>query len=147
MSCPATRRRTEMAKREGHCLCGEVRFAAEIESEDMGACHCGMCRRWSGGPLVEVQAWSLEFLSGEPKVYRSSEWAERLFCPACGTHIAFRTQDGAFHAVGAGAFDPPLTGKLTMEVFIDEKPQGYAFAGDHKTMTGAEVMAAFSGKE
>ena len=136
-----------MARREGHCLCGEVRLAAEIASEDMGACHCGQCRRWGGGPLVEVQASALEVVAGGPATFRSSEWAERLFCPTCGTHVAWQMQDRSFIAVNAGAFDPPLSGALTLEVFIDRKPEGYAFAGDHKRMTEAEVMAAFTGKE
>jgi hypothetical protein len=34
----------------------------------------------------EAFAWS----KGEPAVYRSSRIAERLFCPSCGTQLAFR---------------------------------------------------------
>lgn len=129
-----------MARREGKCLCGTIRFAAEVEREDYGACHCSICRRWAGGPSIEAMGSSIEFIEGEPTIFRSSEWGERLFCPACGTHIAYRNQDGSFLGINPMIFDPPLTGKFTMEVFIDDKPDTYAFVGDHPRLTGAEVM-------
>ena len=133
--------------RTGHCLCGEIAFETELQSEDIGACHCTTCRGWSGGPFIEVQTGPLTFTRGEPKIYASSEWAERLFCPTCGTHICYRTLDGAFHATNAAAFDEPPTGTMAVEVFIDHKPASYAFAGERTRMTGAEVMAAFAGNE
>ncbi|WP_075222962.1 GFA family protein [Acuticoccus yangtzensis] len=131
--------------RTGRCLCGGIEVTAELKAEDMGACHCTMCRKWSGGPFMEVETGALTFTKGEPTVYASSEWAERLFCPTCGTHICYRTKDGAFHATNAALFDEAPTGTLAMEVFIDQKPDSYAFAGERKTMTAAEVMAAFAG--
>ena len=133
--------------RTGHCLCGGVTFEADLKSEDIGACHCATCRGWSGGPFVEVEATAVRFTKGEPKIYDSSEWAERLFCPDCGTHICYRTKDGAFFAVNAAAFDEPPKGTLAVEVFIDQKPASYAFEGERMRMTGAEVMAAFAGNE
>ncbi|WP_226576991.1 GFA family protein [Acuticoccus sediminis] len=133
--------------RTGRCLCGAIEFETELQSEDVGACHCSMCRKWSGGPYVEVQTGPLTFTKGEPTAYNSSDWAERLFCPTCGTHICYRTKDGSFHAVNAAAFDSPPTGTLALEVFIDEKPDTYAFEGERKRMTGAEVMAAFAGND
>ena len=32
----------------GGCLCGAVRFTAEADDDGIVACHCTMCRRWSG---------------------------------------------------------------------------------------------------
>ncbi len=55
--------------------------------------------------------------------------------------------DGSFANVPLAVFDPPLDLPLTVEIFIDEKPSGYAFAGSTQKMTGAEVMAAFAGRE
>jgi hypothetical protein len=31
------------------------------------------------------------------------------------------------------------------EIFVDNKPAGYAFAGDHPRLTEAEFLAQFSG--
>ena len=38
----------------GHCLCGAVSFEAEVEKRESHACHCGMCRRWSGSAMLAV---------------------------------------------------------------------------------------------
>ena len=42
----------------GGCICGAVRFEAKPESDEMGVCHCGFCRRWSGVvSLDDAFAW------------------------------------------------------------------------------------------
>jgi len=85
---------------------------------------------------------------GEDKVsrYDSSEWAERAFCSACGTHLFYRLKQTDQHMLSAGLFD--LDGELEFDhqIFIDEKPSYYCFADKTKNMTGAEVFAAFSGE-
>jgi hypothetical protein len=37
--------------REGHCLCGAVRFSADGEPKWTGYCHCQSCRRHTGAPV------------------------------------------------------------------------------------------------
>ena len=59
----------------GGCLCGAVTYTANIENARFGACHCPMCRRWTGGPLLNVRAAKVEF-AGTPTVYGSSDWAD-----------------------------------------------------------------------
>jgi hypothetical protein len=78
---------------EGGCLCGGVRYRIHTEPHDASYCHCRMCQRSTGAPVVpwlttasEGFAWT----RGEPAVYRSSPEAERLFCPTCGTQMVFR---------------------------------------------------------
>ncbi len=79
---------------EGGCLCGGVRYRISAAPHDAGYCHCRMCQRASGAPVV---AWltmasdGFAWISGEPAVYRSSAGAERLFCGACGTQMVMRT--------------------------------------------------------
>ena len=43
-----------MKTREGGCLCGAVRFTARNVPAKAGACHCDMCRRWTGSALIGV---------------------------------------------------------------------------------------------
>jgi hypothetical protein len=108
-----------------------------------------MCRRWVGGPLLAVAA------AGPPRfddvaalgVYRSSAWGERLFCKSCGSSVLWRGLDGTFHHVPAGLIDDLDGMTLTTEIFIDEKPACYAFAGERRRMTGAEVMATLGGED
>ena len=67
---------------KGNCLCGKVRISAKHVSTHAGACHCGMCRKWSGGPLMAVNCGTEISFEGTENIsiYDSSEWAERGFC-------------------------------------------------------------------
>ena len=71
------------------CLCGSVRMSAVNASNKVGACHCRMCRKWGGGPFMEVDCGTEVSFSGEEniRVYDSSNWAERGFCNNCGSHL------------------------------------------------------------
>ena len=76
----------------GGCLCGQLRYEARAPI-DAGYCHCRLCQRSSGAPVL---AWAgfptatFSFAKGEPQSYRSSPGALRDFCASCGTQIAFR---------------------------------------------------------
>jgi hypothetical protein len=41
-----------------------------------------------------------------------------------------------------GAFDDESVFELVGEIYVDEKPPGYNFAGEHPRQTGAEFMAS-----
>lgn len=130
----------------GGCACGAVRFTAAVKGEHMDACHCGTCRRWSAGPFMGLEVAQLAFADPSAVgVWASSPFAERLFCPACGSSIGYRMKDGSFTTVSAFVFDEPVEPALGVEVFIDAKPPTYAFAGDTRKMTGAELAALFAG--
>lgn len=49
----------------GNCLCGAVQFSAKQASNHVGACHCGMCRKWGGGPLMAVDCGTAVSFEGE----------------------------------------------------------------------------------
>lgn len=76
--------------------------------------------------------------------YKSSEWAERVFCKTCGSNMAWRAPEMGFTAVPAFAFDPPVAITLESELYIDEKPATYDLAGERTRMTAAEVEALFA---
>ena len=46
-------------------------------------------------------------------------------------------------AVMPQAFDDPSQFELAAEVFIDEKPGNYSFAGNSKKLTGEEFMGLY----
>lgn len=76
----------------GGCLCGEMRYEAAGEPFHLTECHCSMCRRASGAPMVawfSVPRMQLRWLRGTPQAYRSSAHATRSFCPRCGTQLTF----------------------------------------------------------
>lgn len=132
---------------KGQCLCGAVKFEATPRKVEMDACHCRMCRRWAGGPLMTVNCEALTVADESALgVFASSEWAERCFCKSCGSTLFWRMRDGSLTAVAAQAFDDPAQFPFEVEIFIDEKPNNYAFANQTRKMTGAEVAAAFETK-
>ncbi|MGI9352315.1 MAG: GFA family protein [Rhizobiaceae bacterium] len=77
----------------GGCMCGKVRY--EVAGKTLGSmlCHCRMCQRFSGAPILEGTTFpkdTFRFTKGEPKIYQSSKIAERGFCGDCGTPMIFR---------------------------------------------------------
>ena len=139
MSAESTRERCQ-------CLCGAVQFEVGVKAREMGVCHCSMCRRWSGGAFMAVGCENVTFQNeAAVGVYSSSEWGERCFCKACGSTLMWRSKDGEHQAVSVQTFADPGSFRFASQIFIDEKPASYSFAETTRNMTGAEVMAAFSG--
>jgi hypothetical protein len=130
----------------GHCLCGAVTFTAEDVDPHVHACHCSMCRNWTGGPMQAAQAGSVTF-RGEQHIkrYASSEWAERGFCSECGTSLFYCLKEPQMYMLATGCFDDAEQFSLAGEIYIDEKPGGYEFAGEHPRLTGAEFLASIGG--
>ena len=132
------------AKRiEGHCLCGAVTVRGTPVRGHVEACHCNMCRRWSGIAFLGVQCGSAVEIEGEEHVvrYRSSDWAERGFCGRCGSNLFYRFIPADNYSFLAGLFPDDALQPIAEEIFIDEKPPYYAFAGEAEKLTGAEVLA------
>ena len=127
----------------GQCLCGAVKYTADGVETDHHACHCGMCRRWAGGSALFCAATKSVRFEGEANIsrYASSEWAERGFCKACGTPMFYRFVRANAYMMSVGVFDDTSPFKLTREIFIDKKPEGYALAGDLPRWTVAEPLA------
>ena len=86
-------------------------------------------------------------ITGEEHIvtYASSDWAARSFCGRCGTGLWWRlTEAEAIYVVSAGTLDDPRGLVLTKEIYVDCKPDGYAFAGDHPRLTCAEFEATWN---
>jgi hypothetical protein len=75
----------------GGCLCGAVRYQLQSPPFEAGYCHCRLCRRSTGAPVVAFATVPMEHfvLTGaEPRRRRSTDFGERWFCAECGTQIA-----------------------------------------------------------
>lgn len=140
---------SEIINASGQCLCGAVTLTAQSINDNVGACHCGMCRKWSGGPLLVLDCQSNLNISGQEHItaFESSEWAERGFCQQCGTHLFYRLKDNNQYMVPVGFFDGLEGLNFDHQIFIEEKPDYYDFANDTKNMTGEEVFAQFAPSE
>ena len=136
---------SKTAEKTGSCLCGKTKIHAKAVSAEVGACHCGMCRTWTGGPLLAVDCGTDVTIEGKENVsvFNSSDWAERAFCKQCGTHLYYRLKPNNQHIVPAGLFADQADFVFDHQIFVDEQPAFYAFANETKNMTGAEVFAQF----
>ena len=126
----------------GKCLCGKITVTTSDQSH-IDACHCGICRRWGGGPALGICCGSDVQIEGTDKlkVYKSSEWAERAFCGECGTHLFYRLVPKNEYFVPAGLFQNQVEFEFKEQIFIDMKPSYYEFANKTVNLTQAEVFA------
>jgi len=137
--------------REGGCLCGAVRFRARLTETSFGACHCPMCRKWTGSALlgITVPEGNVDWTGIEHVARRqSSAWGERAWCADCGSALWFRvTVDGPYAGnveLPVGLFDDANGLVLTNEIYIDHKPDSYAFAAtERQVLTRADCVARF----
>jgi hypothetical protein len=84
-----------------------------------------MCRKHSGAPalaFVHFRREDFTWLQGEPTRYRSSEFAERGFCPACGSTLSMH-EDVLMDRVQvtAGSLDEPERVRIDDHVWTQEQ--------------------------
>lgn len=129
---------------KGHCLCGAVSFESP-DTKEIGACHCGFCRRWGGGPLLAVHCGPNVKFQGADQitVYASSDWAERAFCKQCGTHLYYKLLATGEYFVPAGAFETTDL-ELASQIYVDNKPAYYSFANVTPMLTEKQVIDQFA---
>lgn len=111
---------------EGGCLCGQTRYRIEGAPRDAGYCHCRMCQRAGGAPVVPwltMARSDFAWTAGEPAVYRSSAGVERLFCPHCGSQLVFRA----------------LAEPETLDVTLASLDDPAAIAPDHHIWTASRI--------
>ena len=137
---------SEIKNGNARCLCGAVHITANNVSTSIGSCHCSMCRKWSGGPIMTVDCGSDVSFTGEENItiYNSSAWAERGFCNKCGSHLFYHLKESNQYMILAGLFDENKSFIFDHQVFIDEKPDYYSFSNQTENMTGAEVFEKYA---
>lgn len=136
---------------EGRCVCGAVTIMVDgTHEETIGACHCRLCQRWSGGVFFcFTAAPDAVRVRGEVRSFRSTPFAERAFCPACGAHLWFRDlpDDAAPEKIRnyellPGLFNAARDWPLRSEIYTDRAFACARLAGDHPRKTRAEYEAA-----
>ena len=121
----------------GGCLCGAIRYEADVAPDWVAYCHCRMCQKALGsifGVFAGFPGSAFRYVKGEPAHYRSSPWARRGFCPACGSSLDFWLEDDPDPAVTVATFDRPedwppdlyhtgIEGKVPWHRIADDLPQ------------------------
>jgi hypothetical protein len=121
----------ETEKVTGGCLCGRVRYEAEVFLKKGYICHCTICQRSTGQPseiTVPIKAGSLKYLGAEPKYYISSEDGKRGFCEECGGRIvwqASRPEDDWLTNIHVGSLDNPSEARPSSHIFVNTQLPWY----------------------
>jgi hypothetical protein len=80
---------------EGGCECGAVRYRLTSAPFDAGYCHCEICRRSSGAPVLAfatVPIMDFVVTRGELRQRRSTSFGNRGFCADCGTQLTMHVE-------------------------------------------------------
>lgn len=108
-----------------------------VTAAPVGAGRAARCLRCCGKEV--------HFRGLTPVAYRSSEWAERGFCPTCGTHLFYHLLPTDEYIVPAGLFQNESF-QLASQIFIDEKPDFYELKNETPTLTGQQAFEQFAPK-
>ncbi|MDB6453910.1 GFA family protein, partial [Falsirhodobacter sp. 20TX0035] len=117
-----------------------------FDSSDWGErAFCGTCRRQGGvGFALMVKAGALTVQGDTIRTFDSSDWGERAFCGTCGTALWFHAKGADEYALSPGLLDDWTGLRIADEIFIDQKPDTYDFAGNRPRLTGDEFFATLS---
>jgi hypothetical protein len=94
----------------GGCLCGAIRYRLTGVPHSVAYCHCRMCQKASGAPVVNWATFPAEALTvvrGKLREFTSSPGVRRGFCERCGSPLTFRYRSAgkAWIDVTVGSFD------------------------------------------
>jgi len=123
--------RDEPKKVTGGCLCGKVRYEAQVFLKSGYYCHCRICQKSSGQPAdisVPIKAGTLVFTKSKPKYYVSSKHGKRGFCKDCGTRLSWQALDPHndwMSNVTIGSLDNSTEVEPSRHIFVDTKLPWY----------------------
>ncbi len=119
-----------MTKLTGGCLCGAVKYEADVEQVRAGVCHCTTCQKISGAAFsVNVFAPKDSFKINEANLTsyvdsspESGRTVTRRFCKTCGSSLTSET--AAFPGmviIKAGTLDDTSAVKPGVQVWTRSK--------------------------
>lgn len=125
---------------EGGCLCGAVRYRTVGRPAAVGHCHCRLCQRAGGAPVITWAVFRRErfaFSKGSPRAYRSSDHAVREFCGDCGTQLTFLDERlPELVDVTVASLDRPERTQPTFEIWTDSRQPWLHLGGELDSWTG-----------
>lgn len=136
--------RVDPTKVTGGCLCGNVRYEAEVFLQNGYICHCTICQRSTGQPAeitVLIKAGTLKYLKNEPKYYVSSPDGKRGFCADCGSRLvwqALRPEDDWLTNLSVGTLDRPDEAGVSRHIYADTQLPWYRVCEELPKLTSED---------
>ncbi len=114
---------------KGSCLCGDIQFETSAEPQGASMCHCGQCRKQSGGIWSSAYvADSALTITGPVSWYAASDLAKRGSCPRCGSFLFWKAHDEHTTSFALGAVDGATGLKIAKHIFVASKGDYYDIA-------------------
>ena len=119
-----------MARIEGGCLCGAVRYRSEAEPAMQVVCHCKTCQKNSGSAFSMNVAVPQDSLTVEGDTLRSyidhsgasGQPFQRHYCGICGSHVySHGAAYGAVAFIKAGTLDDATWLAPSTHIWVAEK--------------------------
>src|SRR5260370_40875309 len=115
-----------MPQMNGGCLCGQVRYSAEVDPIFSAVCHWKTCQKQTGTAFRIVVAVPLSAVSiqGAPNTYlragNSGQQVVNRFCPCCGaTGVIEPAALTGTARIPAGTLSDPSWVRPSMEYYCD----------------------------
>jgi len=129
-----------MAKIEGGCSCGKIRYSSDAEPIFQGFCHCKSCQKTTGSSYSIVVAVPTPALTvtGAMKVHDgkgdSGQGTHHGFCPECGSPL-IGTADVMPNVsmIRAGTLDDTSWLKPAMQIYCDSKMPWVSMTGEFQS--------------
>jgi hypothetical protein len=135
----------------GSCLCGAVRFTANLPSLGCAHCHCSMCRRNHGAGYVTwfvVPKAQLVIDSGREELsrYPSSEHGSRSFCRRCGSSLFCENSQHPDRVdVALGAMLEPIDREPQLHTHFDSRANWVAIDDELPRLGGKTGLEPLPG--
>mgnify|MGYP006193550841 CR=1 FL=1 len=118
---------------QGGCACGRVRYELRSQPFDTGYCHCRICQRTTGAPVLAWASFpvgSFSYTRGEPTLYPSSNHGHRELCAQCGTQVAYRDNVATTVDLNVGSLDEPDRITPTCHIWCESRIPWLTIADD-----------------
>lgn len=118
----------------GGCLCGAIRYRLTAPQIDAGYCHCRLCQRAAGAPVVAWATFPFDAFAmerGTPTLFASSPSAERGFCGHCGTPVHFNKRENPQRIdITIASLDDPDAIPLQYHIWMESRRPWLHIADD-----------------
>jgi hypothetical protein len=107
----------------GGCLCGAARYRI-AQAFDAVYCHCSMCRKSGGAPVVAwaiIKTENFDLIQGSTVDCASSDQGFRCFCAVCGSLLLYRHREFDYLEVTIGTLDNPELVEPQVHLFADNQ--------------------------
>jgi hypothetical protein len=128
-----------MPQMNGGCLCGHVRYSANVDPIFSAVCHCKTCQKQTGTAFRVVVAvpQSAVSVQGSSNTYTrtgdSGQQVVNRFCPHCGSTVLIEPVAlPGTTIIPVGTLDDPSWVRPSLEIYFDDAQPWVELGGDRQ---------------